>query len=65
MKTKIYKCTRKVKYGFQGFIKVFDNKNYLWSQSSEIIRMNKADARLDAINLYLDYCIKNNNSLTI
>lgn len=65
MNTKIYKCTRKVNNGFVGFIKVFEGKKFLWSKNSGIVRLNRKDAHWDAVNLYLDHCIQNNNSITI
>jgi hypothetical protein len=62
---KIYKCVKKSKLGYTGYIKIFDDNKYQYCQSSKIVRLNKIDAKWDSINLYLDYCILNNNGITI
>jgi len=62
---KINECVRKNKLGYVGFIKIYDDNKYQYCQSSKVIRLNKQDAKWDAKNLYLDFCILNNNSMTI
>ncbi len=48
---KIVEKVVKTKNGYSGRIEYYESGKYLWSKSSEIIRLTKEDAKADAIFL--------------
>ena len=56
---KIQPSVRKNKNNFVGYVKVFNNKRFLWSQSSKVKRLTHNDAWLDACELSADIQLRN------